>query len=219
MRPRSAARMRSLTVCARSHSLEEQAFYTSNRGFAIGVNVISFSAKSSALATLSNKHGTRMTKRDNKKGLDGVLGRRTFSLRRSDAGSVSLEFVILLPFLIMLLVGIVDGSFILYDKAVITNAARAGARAGTVLKVPPPSASEIAAITTASAQGSLVTNGNASAPTVSVWPLAPPPGGPLSGSPLKVTVSYSYHGLLLGSALSALTGPIVLNATAVMNYE
>jgi Flp pilus assembly protein TadG len=156
-----------------------------------------------------------MVKHDDTKCLGGVLGRRTFRLLRSDAGSVALEFVILLPFLIMVLVGIIDGSLILYDKAAITNAARAGARAGTVLKVPPLSTSQIAAISTASVQGSLVTGGNATSPTVTVTQ----PNGTISGSPLQVAVSYTYQGVLLGSALSALTGPIVLNATAVMNYE
>jgi Flp pilus assembly protein TadG len=156
-----------------------------------------------------------MAKRDDNIGLGGLLGRLTFRLLRSDAGSVSLEFVIMLPFLIMILVGIIDGSLMLYDKAAIANAARAGARAGTVLKVPPLTTGQIAAITTASAQGSLVTGGNASLPTVTVTQA----NGTSSGSPLQVTVSYTYQGLMLGSALSALTGPIVLNATAVMNYE
>ncbi|MFL9966075.1 pilus assembly protein [Paraburkholderia sediminicola] len=144
-----------------------------------------------------------------------LTGQRAFRLLRSDSGSVALEFVILLPFLIMVVLGIFDGSLMLYDKAAITNAARAGARAGTVLQVRPLSTAQIAAITTASAQGSLVTNGNASPPTVTVTQ----PNGTNSGSPLQVTVSYTYDGLVLGSTLSVITGPIVLNATAVMNYE
>ncbi|MFP3563332.1 TadE/TadG family type IV pilus assembly protein [Paraburkholderia sp. SIMBA_030] len=136
-------------------------------------------------------------------------------MRRADAGSVSLEFAILLPFVIMVLVGIIDGNLMLYDKVAITNAARAGARAGTVLQVPPLTTSQIAAITTTNAQSNLVTNGNAALPVVTVTQ----PGGPISGSPLQVKVSYAYQGLMLGSAMSSLTGPIVLNATAVMNYE
>jgi Flp pilus assembly protein TadG len=167
------------------------------------------------MATLPNLHSTEMAKREDIQCLGGGRGRRTFRLLRSDAGSVSLEFIILLPFLIMVLVGIVDGSLILYDKAALTNAARAGARAGTVLKVPPLTTSQIASITTTSAQGSLVSGGTASSPTVTVTQS----NGTATGSSLQVTVSYAYRGLLLGSTLSALTGPIVLNATAVMNYE
>lgn len=128
---------------------------------------------------------------------------------------MSLEFAILLPFVIMVLVGIIDGNLMLYDKVAITNAARAGARAGTVLQVPPLSKSQIAAITATNAQNNLVTNGNTAAPVVTVTQTS----GTNSGSPLQVTVSYAYQGLMLGSAMSSLTGPIVLNATAVMNYE
>jgi Flp pilus assembly protein TadG len=167
------------------------------------------------MATLPNLHSTEMAKREDIQCLGGGRGRRTFRLLRSDAGSVSLEFIILLPFLIMVLVGIVDGSLILYDKAALTNAARAGARAGTVLKVPPLTTSQIASITTTSAQGSLVSGGTASSPTVTVTQS----NGTATGSSLQVAVSYAYRGLLLGSTLSTLTGPIVLNATAVMNYE
>ncbi|PMS33462.1 TadE/TadG family type IV pilus assembly protein [Paraburkholderia rhynchosiae] len=136
-------------------------------------------------------------------------------MRPAEAGSVSLEFAILLPFVIMVLVGIIDGNLMLYDKVAITNAARAGARAGTVLQVPPLSKSQIAAITATNAQNNLVTNGNTAAPVVTVTQTS----GTNSGSPLQVTVSYAYQGLMLGSAMSSLTGPIVLNATAVMNYE
>jgi Flp pilus assembly protein TadG len=156
-----------------------------------------------------------MTKEVDTKCLGGFFGQRTDRLRRSDAGSVSLEFAILLPFLIMVLVGIIDGNLMLYDKVAITNAARAGARAGTVLKVSPLTTSQIAAITAASARSNLVTNGNPASPIVTVTQ----PSGTISGSPLQVAVSYTYQGLILGSAMSFLTGPIVLNATAVMNYE
>jgi Flp pilus assembly protein TadG len=141
--------------------------------------------------------------------------RGLFGPLRSDAGSISLEFAILLPFLIMVFVGTMDGSLLFYDKAVITDAARAAARAGIVLRAPPLSTSQIATIAQTSAQTNLVTNGSTTVPTVAVSQ----PSGTTSGSPLRVTVSYTYQGLMLGSAFSAVTGPIVLNATAVMNYE
>lgn len=136
-------------------------------------------------------------------------------LRRASGGSAAIEFAILLPFLIMVLVGIIDINLIFYDDAIITNAARAGARAGAVLQVPPLTTTQIAAITTSYAQNSLVTGGSATSPTVTVTQS----NGSTSGSTLQVAVSYTYQGLLLGSAFSALAGPIVLNATAVMVYE
>jgi hypothetical protein len=43
--------------------------------------------------------------------------------------------------------------------------------------------------------------------------------GTSPGSPLTITVSYQYQGLVLGSAFSSLTGPITVTAVTVMNYE
>jgi Flp pilus assembly protein TadG len=140
---------------------------------------------------------------------------RASRLAGASRGSAAIEFAILLPFLIMVLVGIIDVNLIFYDDAVITNAARAGARAGAVLQVPPLTTSQIASITTAYAQNSLVTGGSATSPTVTVTQS----NGTASGSSLQVAVSYTYHGLLLGSKFSALVGPVVVNATAVMIYE
>jgi Flp pilus assembly protein TadG len=134
---------------------------------------------------------------------------------RASRGSAAIEFAILLPFLIMILVGIIDVNLIFYNDAIMTNAARAGARAGTVLQVPPLTTTQIAAITTTYAQNNLVTGGAATAPTVTVTQS----NGTTPGGSLQVAVSYTYQGLLLGSAFSALASPVVLNATAVMIYE
>jgi Flp pilus assembly protein TadG len=140
---------------------------------------------------------------------------RASRLAGASRGSAAIEFAILLPFLIMVLVGIIDVNLIFYDDAVITNAARAGARAGTVLQVPPLSITQIASITTAYAQSSLVTGDSATSPAVTVTQS----NGTTPGSSLQVAVSYTYQGLLLGSVFSALVGPVVVNARAVMIYE
>ena len=44
------------------------------------------------------------------------------------AGAAMVEFAIVLPVLALLLMGIIEFSIIIYDKAVITNASRVGAR-------------------------------------------------------------------------------------------
>ncbi len=140
---------------------------------------------------------------------------RVQRLMASERGVVGLEFVLVFPFLMMVLFGIVDTSLILCDKAVITNASREAARAGVVVRVPPMAASDVAAVAMSYAQGNLVTGGTPASPTVTVDQSA----GTTSGSPLKVTVSYTYSGLVLGSALSSFTGPITITAQSVMNYE
>ncbi|NPT60544.1 TadE/TadG family type IV pilus assembly protein [Paraburkholderia elongata] len=141
--------------------------------------------------------------------------RRATSWRGDERGVVALEFVLVFPFLMLVLFGIIDTSLILCDKAVITNASREAARAGVVVRVPQMAASQISTVALTYAQGSLVTGGTATTPTVTVDQSS----GTASGSPLKVTVSYAYQGLVLGSALSALTGPVTLTAVTVMNYE
>jgi hypothetical protein len=44
------------------------------------------------------------------------------------------------------------------------------------------------------------------------------PGGAF-GTPLVVTVSYTFTGLLLGPLVRPFTGPIILSSTATMNNE
>ncbi|WP_407702970.1 TadE/TadG family type IV pilus assembly protein [Trinickia caryophylli] len=114
-----------------------------------------------------------------------------------------------------LLFGIVDASLLLCDKAVITNAAREAARAGVVVRVPQLAADAIRNVALGYAQDNLVTGGTATTPAVTVDQSS----GTAPGDPLKVTVDYTYEGLVLGAAFSALTGPVTISATAVMNYE
>lgn len=133
----------------------------------------------------------------------------------NERGVAALEFVLVFPFLMTVLFGIVDTSLLLCDKAVITNASREAARAGVVVRVPQLAASEVANVALAYAQDNLVTGGTATTPTVNVDQSS----GTSPGSPLKVTVTYTYDGLVLGSALSSLTGPVTVKATTIMNYE
>ena len=52
--------------------------------------------------------------------------------RKSERGAVIVEFAMILPLLVILLIGIMDMSMLLYNKAVITNASREGCRVGIV---------------------------------------------------------------------------------------
>ncbi|KVC43197.1 TadE/TadG family type IV pilus assembly protein [Burkholderia diffusa] len=134
---------------------------------------------------------------------------------RRARGVVSLEFVLMLPFLLMVLIGIIDTSLLLCDKAVITNASREAARAGVVLRVPMLTTTQIANVALSYTQNSLITGGTATPPTVTVTQA----NGTTSGTALTVTVTYTYSGLVLGSAVSALTGPVTISASSVMLYE
>ena len=134
---------------------------------------------------------------------------------QSQRGIAALEFALILPLLLLLLGGMVEISLMLYDQAILTNASREGARAGIVLRQPKPSAADIEVVVLNYATGALVSLGAASAPSVIVEQ-AP---DPLFATPLRVTVSYDFAGFAAVGVLTALTGPVRLSATAVMNHE
>jgi Flp pilus assembly protein TadG len=47
-------------------------------------------------------------------------------------GAAAIEFAVILPLLLVIIFGIIEFSVYFFDKAVITNASREGARAGVV---------------------------------------------------------------------------------------
>ena len=58
--------------------------------------------------------------------------RRRCSLRRGEAGQTSLEFVLILPIVVLFSLLVVDLSVLMYHYVSISNAAREGARFGAV---------------------------------------------------------------------------------------
>jgi hypothetical protein len=130
-------------------------------------------------------------------------------------GAAVVEFALILPILLGLLVGGIDASLALYDKAVITNASREGARAGIVARNPQLTDAQIRQVVNQYAQNALVSLGaNPAQPTVLIQK------GSLGGDPtLQVTVSYTFEGIGLGSLFQSLGRPWVLQASTEMVYE
>lgn len=58
--------------------------------------------------------------------------RRRYSLRRGEAGQTSLEFVLILPIVVLFSLFVVDLGVLMYHYVSISNAAREGARFGAV---------------------------------------------------------------------------------------
>ena len=56
---------------------------------------------------------------------------------RSRRGQEVVEMALVLPLLLILVFGMVDFGLLVYDKAIVTNAAREGARAGVVFAPDP----------------------------------------------------------------------------------
>jgi len=130
-------------------------------------------------------------------------------------GAAVVEFALILPILLLLLVGTIDASLALYDKAVITNASREGARAGIVARSPSLTDAQIQQIVQNYLQGALVSLGSTSAlPAVQIQK------GIWNGDPtLQVTVRYTFQGVGLGSLFDSLGKPWVLQSSTVMVYE
>ena len=130
-------------------------------------------------------------------------------------GAALVEFAIVLPLLLMLVFGMIEFSIMFYDKAVITNASREGARAGIVYDVPARiSTGDIETIVGNYCGGRLITFGSTNQETTTV-------SGPCinAGDTITVTVTYPYDFLVLPNFVTTLTGSIDLSAVTTMRCE
>ena len=130
-------------------------------------------------------------------------------------GGALVEFAIVLPLLLMLIFGMIEFSVMLYDKAMITNASREGARKGIVYSYPAPiTTAEITQTVNDYLQGHMISLGGPSTPTVAV-------SGQCAGSgdPLTVTVTYPYNFLVLPNFIQSLSGTLTLSAQTTMRCE
>jgi Flp pilus assembly protein TadG len=141
-----------------------------------------------------------------------------------ERGASAVEFALVLPVLMMILFGIIEFGFMFYDKAVITNASREGARRGIVYRTDPATQTTLAVTpqeirdTVSNYCASyLVSLGTGSA---SVLPTSTVTGNcAVPGNSLTVTVNYPYTFLLLPSIAEGLAPVINLSATTVMRCE
>ncbi|MBW1744279.1 MAG: pilus assembly protein [Deltaproteobacteria bacterium] len=146
----------------------------------------------------------------------------------NERGVVAIETALVLPILIILLIGIVEFSILLYDKAMITNASREGARVGVVvfgwdeatnnpLRVPDDM---IRDAVKRYAEANMITFGAdvALVPTISKTD-NDGDGWHEAGDELTVTVPYDYDFLLLPSFVGGFSDLFHLTATTVMRYE
>jgi Flp pilus assembly protein TadG len=136
---------------------------------------------------------------------------------KSQLGVSIIEFALVLPILLVILAGVIDISIMLYDKAVITNASREGARYGVVLRQPGyASSASIIEYTKTYCANNLITF--ATTPTSVVVTATPSVPNPQFGDTLNVTVSYTYTDLFLHNFINHLP-QYTINSTTVMTYE
>jgi Flp pilus assembly protein TadG len=129
-----------------------------------------------------------------------------------------IEFALILPMLMILVFGIIDFSIELYDKAVITNASREGARTGIVYRFPALSGAALSSTVNTAVQdycsSYLVTFGGPSSPAVNATVGVDAEGH----SQLTVTVTYQYVFSVIPNFIPSITNP-TLTATTVMRME
>ena len=132
---------------------------------------------------------------------------------RCQKGVAAIEFAIVLPLLMIIVFGIIEFGLLFYDKQVITNASREGARIGISDVV--VSDADIEAVVDNYVANNLITFG--SAPTSPVTTIGR--AGMDFGDDLTVTVTYDYDFLVLPNFVTSITGVQTLVAKTVMKME
>jgi Flp pilus assembly protein TadG len=140
-----------------------------------------------------------------------------------EKGAAVVEFAVVLPLLLLILFGIIEFGVLLYDKAVITNASREGARAAIVYGYDPNleqiqrlSDAEISAVVTSYVSAKLISFGTGT-PVTTITP--PDPTQVPSGNPITVTVTYHYDFLIVPAFISNFLGGINLVGATTMRAE
>jgi hypothetical protein len=140
--------------------------------------------------------------------------------KKNQEGAAAIEFAIVLPLLVLLLLGVIEFSVLFYDKAMITNASREGARLGIVYDYDsinntnhPPDGEIITRIETY-CMNYLISFGSTNDMSTEISRT-----GDSSGDILTVTVQYDYEFLVLPNFVSEMAGGITLEAETVMRME
>ena len=130
-------------------------------------------------------------------------------------GASAIELALLLPLLLLMLDGVLEFGLILHNQSVLTNATSMAARAGIVLSNPKLSNAQIATIAMNASQDALISLHTTHAPTVTVVQAT----DPTYLTPLQVSASYTFQGLLIGGLLGVFQVNPTLSVTTVMYNE
>jgi len=153
---------------------------------------------------------------------------------KNQKGASAVEFAIIAPLLFVLLFGILEGGLALYNKAVITNACREGARDGIVLRSPQLTSGQLNQLVLDTVinytTSRLISFDGNEAPNNDGSELTPPivltdvnGGGIGPGDSLTVRVEYPYSFLAFPNLLALIKGSysktILLTAETIMRFE
>lgn len=132
-----------------------------------------------------------------------------------EKGAALVEFAIVLPLLLTLIFGIIEFGLLLYNKAVITNASREGARAGIVFSnyENPISVSKAQAAVSKYINDNLISFGT-DTPTVQINGSCTS-----SGTDFTVTIGFDYTFLVVPNFITSLSNKIHLEGETIMRCE
>ncbi len=131
--------------------------------------------------------------------------------RQGEEGAAAVEFALVLPILVVLLLGMMEFGLVFYRQQVITNASREGARAGIIVGDPRPTEAEIRNVVESYLTSASLDTGSA---TISVTGAQG-----ISGSSLTVRVQYPYNFIALNNFIGSLGANLILSAQTVMQQE
>ncbi len=139
---------------------------------------------------------------------------------KNQKGAAAVEFAIVLVLLLMLVFGIIEFGLLLYDKAILTNASREGARFGIVLSNPRHTNTEIQNVVTTYCSNYLITFGGPTLVNIPtpIWTDNDGSGDITIGDDLSVTVTYNYTFLFMPKFVP-ISNTKTLTATTLMKYE
>ena len=136
------------------------------------------------------------------------------------------EFAIVVPLLLALVFGIIEFGIMIYDKAMITNACREGARAGILYTIKddngdgkPDRQARIQDVVDNYLSTYLITFGTANTPTITYNPTDPDILAVGSDTYLSVTVNYNYGFLLVPALIGNIAPQVTLSSTSTMRVE
>ena len=133
--------------------------------------------------------------------------------RNTTGGSVIVELAVMLPFLTILMLGVMELSVLVHNKSVITNASREGARYGIAAVGGFKSDDAIEQRVSNYVKDRLISFPS-STETTTVGR-----GGKSTPGQLRVKVVYPYQFLVLPNLISGYTGPLPLGAETRMQME
>jgi hypothetical protein len=150
-----------------------------------------------------------------------MMGRLFSRFARNDKGATALEFAIILPVLLLFVFGIVEWGLYMYNRQVITNAAREGARHGVLMRAAPRDDTvennEICARVVDFAGSWLITFGSdgldCDGNNINIE--REPPSSTAFGTDLTVSIDYEYEFLFLFPILGSMT----ITGEATMKME